>query len=94
MRANILKFGSSLTARILHVGDRLSRSWCGRCRSWRCNAVLNQPFEVGTIRPLFATWLALGTDNQRPDLLRCTAVAWLRVALRILTLQRIWLLAP
>ena len=32
------------------------------------NAFLNQPVEVGTIRPQFATWLGIRTDSQRPDL--------------------------
>jgi len=32
------------------------------------NAFLNQPVEVGTIRPQFATWLGIGTGSQRPDL--------------------------
>ena len=31
-------------------------------------AFLNQPVEVGTIRPQFATWLGIGTGGQRPDL--------------------------
>jgi hypothetical protein len=30
------------------------------------NAFLNQPVEVGSIRPQFASWL--GLDGQRPDL--------------------------
>ena len=32
------------------------------------NAFLNQPVEVGTIRPQFATWLGIGKGSQRPDL--------------------------
>ena len=31
------------------------------------NAFLNQPVEVGTIRPQFASWLGIG-PNERPDL--------------------------
>lgn len=32
------------------------------------NAFLNQPVEVGTIRPQFAAWLGIATGTQRPDL--------------------------
>ena len=32
------------------------------------NAFLNQPVEVGTMRPQFAAWLGIGTGKQRPDL--------------------------
>jgi hypothetical protein len=32
------------------------------------NAFLNQPVEVGAIRPQFASWLRIGPDGQRPDL--------------------------
>ena len=32
------------------------------------NAFLNQPVEVGAIRPQFASWLGIGPDGQRPDL--------------------------
>lgn len=32
------------------------------------NAFLNQPVEVGAIRPQFASWLGLGQAAQRPDL--------------------------
>ena len=31
------------------------------------NAMLNQPVEVGVIRPQFGAWLGLG-PNERPDL--------------------------
>ena len=32
------------------------------------NAFLNQPVEVGAIRPQFAEWLGVNPDGQRPDL--------------------------
>jgi len=32
------------------------------------NAFLNQPVEVGAIRPQFASWLGLGPGASRPDL--------------------------
>ena len=32
------------------------------------NAFLNQPVEVGAIRPQFAAWLGLGAGGPRPDL--------------------------